>query len=392
MKIIPPAGTPVGLIDIARALLARNGIERFTRVLRDYTGRKFILFTNSGTTAYYLILRVLKRLCGDGEVFLPAYTAPSLILPVRKAGLEPRLWDVDIDTFNADPSQLPSLVTNRTIAITVVHMYGLPVWFDREGEEGFRKSGILLIEDLASALGSRMGSRPLGSFGDVSFISFNRGKNLSTFRGGAILTDREDLYRLLLEEGKALPPPSPAVKFSILLKTIALSFAVRPWFYTVFRGLISRYRYTQLHRDFEAFQYTNFQAGLGAFLLQKGERIFQRRYENGIYLLTLLSGIKGIRLPVIPEDSRPAFNQFPLLVEDPVRRNAIHRGLVEEGIEATTLYPDPIHRIFKMFRGEDPFPNATYISKRLLLIPPHPYVDGKALEKVRMVIERHLKH
>ncbi len=385
MRKVPPVGTPTDLLDIARALLLRKGIEGFAQSLKGLTGRRFAIFVNSGTTAYYLILRALSRMDERKGVFLPAYTAPSLILPIERASLKPGFVDVDLRTFNARTS-FP--VTDDTLAITVVHMYGIPTWFSREEEEELRERGIFLIEDLASALGSTLGNRPCGSFGDVSFVSFNRGKNLSTATGGAVLIDREDLYRLLLDEAERLPEPSLPERLNIFLRTVALSFAVRPWFYGLFRPLVSRYRYKGLHQDFRSLRYTPFQAALGAILMERGEEIFRRRYQNGMHLYAHLSGVKGIRLPAIPEDSRPAFNQFPLVVEDPEKRDTLYEALTGAGIEATTLYPEPIHRAYNLFKGEDPFPNATYLARRILLIPVHPYVEGRDIERAARVVRK----
>lgn len=385
--MIPSVGTPIGLRDILNGLLLRRPCEGFEETIAKQTGRKYVVLTNSGTTAYFLILKALQRLSTRREVILPAYTAPSLILPIQKAGLIPRLCDIDLATFNMDLAALREVIGDNTLAVTIVHMFGLPTSLEHPSEDAF------LIEDLASAHGSILNGRTVGSFGDVSFVSFNRGKNFSTFSGGAIGTDREDIHRFVIDEGKrCLREPSFKVRTGIILKSIALAFAVRPWFYTIFRRVISPFKYKGLHYDFDIYAYTRFQAGMGNSAFKKAWLIFERRRRNGFYLHSALSGIGGIVIPSIPAGFMPAFNQFPLLIEDQNKRDVILKALIRGGIEATILYPEPIHEIYDLgYESDpDPFPKATYLSRRLILIPTHPYVTERHLKKAADIIKKYL--
>jgi perosamine synthetase len=391
--MIPSVGTPVGCKDILSGLFSTRARGAFARTIAKQTKRKHALLTNSGTSAFFLILKALQRLSGKREVILPAYTAPSLILPIKKAGLIPRLCDIDLDTFNMDLTALSKIVSDDTLAITIVHMFGLPQWFESAAQEDELSKSSFIIEDLASAHGSTIYGRRVGSFGDVSFVSFNRGKNFSTLSGGAIGTDRKDIYQLVMEEGKQyLREPAFMAMMSIILKAIALSLAVRPWFYTVFQGIISQFKYQGLHDDFAIYAYTRFQAGMGRSAFKRARFIFERRFKNGLYLHRALSGINGVTVPAIPDGSLPVFNQFPLLVDDPSRRDVIFRALLHSGIEATILYPQPIHEIYDLGYNHknDPFPNATYLSRRIILIPTHPFVKRRHLRKVIDTILRYL--
>jgi perosamine synthetase len=381
---IPSIGTPVGFKDMLNGLLAKGAAEGFARTIANQTQRKHCLLTNSGTTAYFLILKALQRLSGKREVILPSYTAPSLILPIKKAGLVPRLCDIDLKSFNMDLKALPSVLSDDTLAITIVHMFGLPQWFGSSPQEQRLQKEVFLIEDFASAHGSALGGRTTGSYGDVSFTSFNRGKNFATLSGGAIATDREDIYRLVMKQGKRyLQEPALMDRIGIAVKAIALSLAVRPWFYTIFRSFISQFKYQGLHHDFAIHAYTRFQAGMGSSAFQRAAFIFERRAQNGLYLLRALSDVEGITIPAIPDGAIPAFNQFPLLINDPQKRDRVFHTLVKRGIEATTLYPQPIHGVYDLGyeRDKDPFPKATYLSQRLILIPTHPSVTERHLKR-----------
>lgn len=390
---IPSVGTPVGVKDVLNGFVTTKACADFARTVAKQTKRQHVLLANSGTAAYFIILKALQRLSKKKEVILPAYTAPSLILPIQQAGLIPRLCDIDLKTFNMDLNALSRIVSDNTLAITIVHMYGLPQWFQSAKQQDELSKTSFIIEDLASAQGSTVYGRTVGSFGDVSFVSFNRGKNFATLSGGAIATDRKDIYQLASEEGERyLSEPSLLAKIGIIVKAIALSLAVRPWFYTLFRGVIGRFKYQGLHHDFDMNAYTRFQAGMGNSAFQKAQLIFKKRFENGLHLHRALSRVDGITIPAIPDGSIPVFNQFPLLIDEPARRDLILKALVARGIEATILYPQPIHRIYdlKYDSTEDPFPNATYLSSRLILIPTHPFVEKRHLNTAVDTIVRNV--
>jgi dTDP-4-amino-4,6-dideoxygalactose transaminase len=103
-------------------------------------GVKYCFTANSGTTAFYIILNALKKLSDKKEVLLPAYTAPSLILPIRKAGLNYRLVDISLDTFNMDVAK--TLASISTIhGRSFVHMFGIPM-----NIKSNRSKGVFIIE------------------------------------------------------------------------------------------------------------------------------------------------------------------------------------------------------------------------------------------------------
>ena len=92
---------------------------------------------------------------------------------------------------------------------------------------------------------------------------------------------------------------------------------------------------------------------------------------------------------------RPVFNQFPVLLPDAGTRDAAHRAVLATGVEATTLYPAPIHRLYADLgypREPDPFPNATAMSHRLLLLPTHPLAGAdrliEAAEAIKKIVKR----
>src|SRR3990170_2247834 len=225
MKLLTPsAGTPVSFSDILRGCTSsfNQPITVFESVIKVYTNKKYCYFTNSGTTAFYIILKTLKTVSKKTEVILPAYTAPSLILPIKKAGLKPVLCDISLKTFNLDIHSVRKHINENTLCIVPVHMFGLPMNME-DVLQIAQQHSLFVVEDAASSLGSTIDNRPTGAFGDIGFYSFNRGKNLSTLSGGCIVTDRKEMAEVIKAECASLPEPGLVSKLIIAAKLIALA-------------------------------------------------------------------------------------------------------------------------------------------------------------------------
>ncbi len=381
MNKIPSAGTPTHLDEVLFAMVGSCFCEKdFASALQHWLPAKHCMFTNSGTTAFYLILKVLKARSEKRTILMPSYTAPSLTLPIKKAGLRLRLVEMSLETFNIDHVKLLEAIDkyeDDLLAVMPVHMYGLPYDHEKLMEVANQK-GFTLIEDAASAMGTKKNNgNYAGAMSHIGFISFNRGKNLSTTCGGVVITNDDALAEKIVEEQKNLPELDIKGKLRLMAMSFALSLAVRPWFYTWFISLVSKYKYSSLHEDFVSFAYTKMQKNLGYTLLNRSGEIFRKREANGRYLHAQLRGIEGVTLPDLPEGWHIVFNQFPLLLPNTKLRDKAFGAIVDAGVEATVLYDKPVHRIYPKMTGfnpdeqNDPFPNATSISKRLLLIPPH---------------------
>lgn len=390
---IPSAGTPVSIFDLLRAFFPMGGVQSFATHLKQTLDVAWCGLSGSGTSSIYATLCALQKHSNAKKIVLPCYTAPSLILPIRKAGLEPVLCDISPETLNAGPQEILPCIDDNTLAIMPVHMFGLPTDVPHMSKQ-LKNSGVFVIEDAASAMGARIDGVQVGTRSDIGIYSFNRGKNMATYTGGALLSTREDLIPDLESAMGIYPYPNLAYALKIRLFACALAAVVRPRAYTLLQGLADRFKYTTLHTDFHTWAYTNFQARLGKSVFRNLETFTQIRENNAQFLRDELHDIDGVRLPRILKGSRPAYNQFPLLLPDESTREAVHRAILETGTESTLLYPDPIHRLYPDIwngTGPDPYPNATTVARRLLLVPIHPLVPQRALERAADAIAKTLK-
>jgi len=335
----------------------------------------------------YVSLLAMKELKPDRtEVVLPAYTVPTITHAFNRAGLKTALCDVDRETFNMDPESMTSVVTDKTLAVIPVHMFGFPCTLEKAIQVG-KERGAFVIEDACQAPGARLNGRRVGTFGDSGFFSLCKGKNISTFQGGILVTDSDDLAERAREIVRDLPPRSFAYRMSIPAVLTALSFAVRPWFYGVFYPVIARFKDTTVHEAFYPTVYNGFMAEVGNALLPHLEQWNVIRSRIGRALMEGLAGDGGLIMPRILAGAEPVFNHLPLVFHDIGRMEKPREQLFERGIDTGRMYERPINHIFDWLeykRDPEPFPDAAYIAPRLLTLPTHPYITE---HDIRTMIE-----
>lgn len=166
-------------------------VERFEKGMAGYTGRKYGIAVSSGTAALETAVQALELPKGS-EVILPAFTIISCAQAVVKAGLVPVVVDCREDTWNMDVSQIEEKITEKTVAIMAVHIYGITVDMDPVLLLA-QKYGLKVIEDAAQAHGQTYKGKRCGSFGDVSIFSFYPNKLITCGEGGMVLTDDANL-------------------------------------------------------------------------------------------------------------------------------------------------------------------------------------------------------
>jgi len=334
---------------------------------------------NSGIASFYLILEALKTVSSKKEVVLPAYTAGSLIVAIKKAGLVPVLCDISPDDYNAGLREARPAITADTLAVVAVHMFGIPV----SGIEIFRAGmpgDVFLIEDCCQAMGSRVKDKPVGVFGDVSFFSFNRGKNLPANNGGCIISRVGALEGPLRTAMAACAAPGGMDWADAFLKTALFMAGTDPHVYGIANALAAGFRETAPPIDFPVHALGNFQSSLGLRALSKADALFMSRYRNGISILQGLRGVPGVRLPVVAPDLLPVFNRLPILIEDAGLIKLAQKELWLKGIETSRMYNKPLHHMFELGYKSEDFPHAGHVAEHLLTLPVHPGVRARHIK------------
>jgi len=382
----PSTAIPLSLGHVlagVRGIDAKGQIEKFESAFADYIGTKHAIAAGNGTTALYVALLAMKDIApGKNEVVLPAYTVPTLTLAFNAVGLTTRLCDVDPETLNMSPESLDAVVTDRTLAVIPVHMFGFPCTMKEALQIG-RERKIFVIEDACQAPGARLDGVRVGAIGDCGIFSFCKGKNVSTFHGGMVTTDNDTLAERIRAHVSGLPPRSFTYRASVPVLLTAFSFAMRPWVYGAFFSVIEKFKSTEVHEKFYPTVYNGFMAGVGNALMPHIDHWNSIRRANGMRITDSIEDAAGVFVPRAIEGAEPVFNHVPVVFEDEARLVDTQQRLFGRGIDTGRMYERPIHRIYDWLgypAEPDPFPEATHIAPRILTLPSHPYLTGRDIE------------
>lgn len=165
--------------------------SRLEKAFAELVGARYAIAFVNGTATMHAALAAAGIGPGD-EVIVPPLTMASTTLSVLHAGCVPVFADVDAETFNLDPRSVAECITPRTRAIIPVALYGLPP--DLDAIVGIASDkGLVVIEDDAEALLSRIGDRPLGTIGHFGSFSLQSSKQLTSGEGGLLTTNDGEL-------------------------------------------------------------------------------------------------------------------------------------------------------------------------------------------------------
>ncbi|MEO7990174.1 MAG: aminotransferase class I/II-fold pyridoxal phosphate-dependent enzyme [Chryseolinea sp.] len=177
-------------------------VHDFENQIRELTGSRYVVALNTGTAAIHLALRALGVTNGD-YVLVSTFTYVASVNPILYQGAIPFFIDSEMDTWNMDPNLLKKAIEQlisehkKPKAIVVVHAYGMPAKMNEIIAIANHYS-IPIVEDAAEAIGSYYKGKHVGVFGSIGTLSFNTNKIVTTFGGGAILTDNQAYYQKIL--------------------------------------------------------------------------------------------------------------------------------------------------------------------------------------------------
>jgi perosamine synthetase len=177
--------------------------QRFEAGIAALTDRREAIACSSGTAGLHLGVRALDIGDGDEVITTPfSFVASANCLLYERA--VPHFVDIEEDSLGINPDLVEAAASIRTRAILPVHVFGRPCRIDAV-EAVARRRGWRVIEDACEGLGSSIGGRPLGSFGDVAVFAFYPNKQITTGEGGMVITDDPSLaetMRSLRNQGR----------------------------------------------------------------------------------------------------------------------------------------------------------------------------------------------
>jgi perosamine synthetase len=330
----------------------------FVRRLEDgiaaIAGQRHGIAVMNGSVALDVAVAALGIGHGD-EVILPTFTIISCAAAIVRAGATPVVVDCDPVTWNIDPAQIERVITPRTKAIMVVHIYGLPVDMDPVVDIA-RRHRLRIIEDSAEQLGQTYtgldgATRPVGSFGDIATFSFYPNKHVTTGEGGMVVTTDDAL----------------AARCADL------------------RNLCFGRQRRFVHEDLGwNFRMSNLQAAVGVAQLERLEQTIVKKRQIGAWYEQFLKGLSGIER--LPSRTRYAENihwVYGVVLSDAVRFDAdvAMKRMAAHGIGTRPffwpMHEQPVLRRMGLFNGVE-CPVAERIARRGFYVP-----SGLALTEVQ---------
>ena len=335
-------------------------VKKFEEALSGYYDKKYAVAVTNGSVALDLAVEALELSPGD-EVILPSFTIISCLSPILRNNLIPVFVDQDISSWNMDVNLIEKLITPKTKAIMVVHIYGLPVEMDQIIYLA-KKYSLKIIEDTAEVQGQEYKNKKCGSFGDVTTLSFYPNKHITTGEGGMVLTDNEEIYNKLCS-----------------LRNLCFN---------------NERRFKHYDLGYNA-RMSNIQAAVGLAQFENISFFIKKKREIGRKYLELFKNLKGVQLPTATTDyAENIFWVFGIILDKklaPYYKNIIDE-INLEGIGTRPfffpLHQQPVLKKYNLFNENIKLPNSELMSDLGFYIPSGLSLKEEEILKVSEVIIR----
>jgi dTDP-4-amino-4,6-dideoxygalactose transaminase len=324
------------------------------------------------------------------QVIVAGYTCYSVPASVLRAGLRPRLCDIDAATLSFDLERLRSFDLSRVLCIVTANLYGIPNAL-AEIETIARQAGVLVLDDAAQALGARYAGRAAGGYGDIGLYSFDKGKNITSLEGGALVASNAALARALDRRVAALPRAGGLRTAATLAKLAVYSLLLRPGMY----GVVRRLPFLGLGRTLyeDTFPLQHYSPSLAPFalkLLGKLPELTAVRAANAASLANALRATATLETVRLLDGASPGYTRLPMLVREAAARASLVRTLDECGYGATVSYPSALcdvpEIIPHLFAEDRQLPGARRVARHIVTLPVHPYCPPGYAERIARVV------
>lgn len=344
-------------------------ITEFEKKLAEFSGTKFALTFNSGTSALHVAL--LAHGVRTHEVIVPSFTFISTANAVILAGGTPVFAEVEPATIGLNSRDVLDRITPNTKAIIPMHYGGFPC-ADIEVICTLAKDhDLVVIEDVAESMGAHLGGTKAGAFGDSAIYSFCQNKIITTGEGGALVTDSEEIYekaKLIRSHGRL-------------------------------EGQVDYFSSTQDNDYLEVgynFRMPTILAALGIAQLEKIEKLIHLRRAIAREYNHVFSQIDDIQLlREVPDAALAVYQLYTIFLPNERVRDELQHALKQAGV-MTKVYFQPAHlkTLYKEnydYREGD-LPVTESLSQRALTLPLFPEMTEEDIQLVTSTVEAFFKH
>ncbi len=337
-------------------------IKDFEKKMSEYTGVKYAVAVNSGTSALHLIIRGLG--IGEGNKVLTtpfSFISSSNCILFEKA--EPLFVDIDKLTLNLDPNKTEEQLEkmsqeelSKIKAMIIVDAFGQPADWDRFKKIG-QKYNIKLIEDSAEALGSKYKGMKCGSNGEAGVFAFYPNKQITTGEGGVLVTDNEKLAKL--------------------------ARSIRS------QGRGESGEWLDHERLGYNFRMDELSAALGCSQMERIEGILRKREKVAEMYNQKFAEIEEVQIPYVsPDTTKMSWFVYVIRIKKEIDRNKVIQYLNQEGIQCkpyfTPIHLQPFYKDMFGFKEGD-FPITEDVSSQTIALP---FFNNLKEEQIDYVVEK----
>jgi dTDP-4-amino-4,6-dideoxygalactose transaminase len=348
-EFIPPAKPLIGdeeraAVDrVLRSGMLAQGpeVKAFEEEFSEHFGLgRACVAVNSGTSGQHLGLLSSGVKAGD-EVIVPSFTFAATANSVALTGATPIFADIDADDFCLSPAAIEAAITDKTVGVMPVHLYGHPAKMDQIMAVA-QKHGIQVFEDAAQAHGASLHGTPVGAFGSFGMFSLYPTKNMTSGEGGMVSVANPQIERLLR-----------------LYRN---------------QGMEKQY-----HNEVVGFnnRMTDIHAAIGRVQLTKVGGWTKQRQDNAAFLS---ANLEGVTPPPVAEGAVHVYHQYTIRV--PEDRDGFAAALREQyNIGSGMFYPVPNHRLAPFMVDVD-LPETERAARECLSLPVHPSLSQDDLDRI----------
>lgn len=320
----------------------------FLESIKDYTGSKYAVLAPNGTLGLFLALLSLDLPRGS-EIIIPSFTFFASASSAVFAGLTPVFVDVEEDTYNIDVDEIDKCITDKTRAIMPVHIYGHSCKIDKVMKLA-EKYRLKVIEDAAQGFGVFFNNKHVGTFGDVSMISFFADKTITTGEGAVVLTKDEKLYdKLVLLRNQGRPHSGTFIHPSLGMN----------------------------------FRMTDIQCAIGVAQYKKFPQILKKRLEDFESYREGLEGVGDLKFIKVQEGS--TFVPFRFFISTNYKKELLD-FLEKNGVQTRSFfYPMHLQPALEIFSNNIKLPVSEELYEAGVCLPLHFYMSK---DDILFVIEK----
>jgi dTDP-4-amino-4,6-dideoxygalactose transaminase len=347
-----------------------DAVKLYEEKLSKYFNIKYAHACSSGTAGIELILRSIGVSHGD-EVLLPPTGPVMCILPIIAIGATPVFVDVDSNSsFGINSKDLKRKITPKTKALLTIPMWGYPIHM-KEVIRICKDNKIILIEDASHCHGGMFDDKYIGTLADISILSTQERKMITTGEGGIILTNISGLSQRVQEMRNFGRVNSDIAYFDKKIDDFGNRFGLN-------------------------FRISAINAGLGISQLEKLDKKIEQRTKNANYIKKRLNELDWIEeLPIIKNSRLNYYSIIYKIINASSNNYEVGKYLEENGVISDTYRYNyqPLYKMTAFKKYKSNCPNAEDLTKSIFTLPTHEGLTKNDLDLiVNLVTNYNVKH